>query len=140
MGRDDFAILYSYEVGAVEWAEAAQAAIEECIEREAGILVVDSFLQFAKLEDENSAPQVLTALAYVVCNSGRIRHAANPGPMSQFLIIIELPPPGALPRMFQRCRPVRGMAIRSMFIDGCPMVMSSVMVVLRSDFHHQCSQ
>ena len=64
MDRDDFVVLNSYETSGFQWPEVVEAAVRLCVERNAGILVVDTASQFARLQGdgENSAGTVLEAL------------------------------------------------------------------------------
>lgn len=62
--RKDLFLLLSHEIYGRSWASVIRAAAEECKARRAGLLVVDTFAQFAGLahDQENSAGAAFVAL------------------------------------------------------------------------------
>lgn len=65
LDHDDFAVLFWKDAGDAPWPEVVAMAVAECRRRGAGLLVVDTLAQWARLEgdSENNAGTALEALA-----------------------------------------------------------------------------
>jgi AAA domain-containing protein/bifunctional DNA primase/polymerase-like protein len=85
LDRDDLRILFWHETQGASWPEVCAAALAECHQIGAALLVVDTLSQFSGLKDENAAPEVLAAIQplQAAAASGRavlvVRHDRKSG-------------------------------------------------------------
>ena len=65
LDRDDFAVLAWRDCARLLWEDVAQAAIDECARRSAGLLIVDTLTRFAGIsgDGENDAGKAEAAMA-----------------------------------------------------------------------------
>lgn len=62
LGRDDFVYLRWHDTIGVPWPAVVAAAVEQCAQHGAGLLLVDTLAQFAGIADENDATEALAAM------------------------------------------------------------------------------
>lgn len=62
LDSDDLSVLFWHDVATVEWPAICAGAVAECERIGAGLLLVDTLSQFARLKDENAAAEVLAAV------------------------------------------------------------------------------
>ena len=62
MGRDDFHVLYGFTAREYPYEEIIASAVEKCRQVGAGILIVDTFIYWARVQDENNSAEMQKAL------------------------------------------------------------------------------